>query len=94
MNYCPNCGAQAQPNSPACPRCGRAYAAPAPQAPSVVSQFMNPLRASRYQAELMSYMERNGVDTAPMRRRVATLQLIGMGIVFAGLAYIFLGMLR
>lgn len=94
MNYCPNCGAQAQPNTSGCSRCGRAYVASAPQAPTVVSQLLNPLRASHYQAELMSYMERNGVDTAPMRRKVATFQLIGLAVVFAGLGYIVFGMLR
>lgn len=91
MNYCPKCGAPAQ-NAAVCGRCGFTYAAPEP--PSVVSQFLNPLRASKYQAELMSHMERNGVDTAPMRRKVATFQLIGLAVVFAGLAYMVFETLR
>lgn len=105
MKICPVCGLQAPLNATECAQCKHQYRTqfqpnqtqmvppvvpPAPTPPSFWVRFWNPLADQKYQAELLVYMQQNGLITPEMRKRSATLfTILGVMLVlfFAWLIY-------
>lgn len=98
MKICPVCGLHTALNSTECVQCKHQFRTqftpnqtqmvppavpPAPTPPTLWERFWNPFAGQKYQAELLVYMQQNGLITPEMRKRSHTLfTILGVMLVF------------